>query len=289
MKSTFDYTAAFSRNIGWLTEAEQEFLRHRRIAIAGMGGVGGGHLLTLTRLGIGKFKLADFDTFGIENFNRQAGATLTSIGQPKVEVLAQQALNINPDLELDIFSEGVTEENIGDFLKDVDLYLDGLDFFAVKIRRLVFAACAKLAIPAVTAAPLGMSAAVINFLPSKMTFEEYFRMENLSENEQLIRFFVGLAPARLQQSYLVDPTTIDLLARKGPSTIMGCEMCSGIAASQVLKILLKRGNVFAAPHALQYDAYLNRMAHTWRPFGNRNPLQQLSFAVARRKLLSGSR
>ena len=51
----FAYDAAFSRNIGWVTEAEQATLRRKRIAIAGMGGVGGGHLLTLARLGIGAF------------------------------------------------------------------------------------------------------------------------------------------------------------------------------------------------------------------------------------------
>ena len=49
----FDYHTAFSRNIGWLTQAEQEQLRHTRIAIAGMGGVGGIHLITLARLGVG--------------------------------------------------------------------------------------------------------------------------------------------------------------------------------------------------------------------------------------------
>ena len=48
----FDYATAFSRNIGWLTPQEQESLRSKRVAIAGLGGVGGSHLLTLTRLGI---------------------------------------------------------------------------------------------------------------------------------------------------------------------------------------------------------------------------------------------
>ena len=58
---SFDYHEAFSRNLGWVTETEQEVLRNKRIAIAGMGGVGGSHLLTLTRLGIGAFNLADFE------------------------------------------------------------------------------------------------------------------------------------------------------------------------------------------------------------------------------------
>ena len=57
---SFDYTTAFSRNIGWLTLREQDSLRSKRVAIAGLGGVGGSHLITLTRLGIGAFTIADF-------------------------------------------------------------------------------------------------------------------------------------------------------------------------------------------------------------------------------------
>jgi tRNA A37 threonylcarbamoyladenosine dehydratase len=57
----FSYAQAFDRNIGWVTEPEQQLLRAKRIAIAGLGGVGGAHLLTLARLGIGGFHLADFD------------------------------------------------------------------------------------------------------------------------------------------------------------------------------------------------------------------------------------
>ena len=78
MSTPFTYDLAFSRNIGWVTRDEQHDLRDKRVAIAGMGGVGGSHLLTLTRLGIGGFHLADFDTFELANFNRQAGA-----GSPK--------------------------------------------------------------------------------------------------------------------------------------------------------------------------------------------------------------
>ena len=70
MTNAFNYHQAFSRNIGWVTAEEQELLRHKRVAIAGMGGVGGIHLLTLARLGIGAFHIADFDVFDIVNFNR---------------------------------------------------------------------------------------------------------------------------------------------------------------------------------------------------------------------------
>jgi len=72
MDRTFDYRNAFSRNIGWVTETEQEILKSRRIAIVSLGGVGGSHLLTLTRMGIGRFNISDLDNFELENFNRQA-------------------------------------------------------------------------------------------------------------------------------------------------------------------------------------------------------------------------
>ena len=125
----FDHAEAFSRNIGWLTRQEQDALRHKRVAIAGLGGVGGVHLLTLCRLGIGQFHLADFDRFDLANFNRQAGATVSTLGQSKLDVMIRQAREINPGLEIRGFSDGVTADNLGAFLDGVDLYMDGLDFF----------------------------------------------------------------------------------------------------------------------------------------------------------------
>jgi tRNA A37 threonylcarbamoyladenosine dehydratase len=127
--AAFDYFEAFSRNIGWVTRAEQTALRTKRVAIAGLGGVGGVHLLTLARMGIGKFTLAEFDTFGLHNFNRQVGATMSSIGRPKLDVLVEMALNINPELEIRTFPKGVDEGNLEDFLTGVDVYVDGIDYF----------------------------------------------------------------------------------------------------------------------------------------------------------------
>ncbi|MGH8763920.1 MAG: ThiF family adenylyltransferase [Nitrosospira sp.] len=280
----FTYDEAFSRNIGWLTPPEQEKLRHKRVAIAGLGGVGGVHLLTLCRLGIGKFHLADFDTFDLANFNRQAGATISTLGLGKLEVMIRQARDINPELELKGFANGVTADNLDDFLEGVDIYVDGLDFFAFHARQQVFAACSTKRIPAVTAAPLGMGTAVLNFLPGGMSFNDYFRFDDGPEAEKGLRFLIGLAPAGLHMGYLVDPSKIDLAARKGPSTSMACQLCAGVAATECLKILLGRGPVRAAPKGLHFDAYRNTFALTWRPGGNRNPLQRFAIAHAKRRL-----
>src|SRR3954469_11385769 len=98
MGAPFSYDEAFSRNLGWLTEWEQQALRFKRVAIAGMGGVGGVHLLTFARFGIGAFNIADGDGLELVNFNRQAGARLDTIGRSKVAVMAESALQINPEL-----------------------------------------------------------------------------------------------------------------------------------------------------------------------------------------------
>lgn len=284
MAQDFSYEQAFSRNIGWLTRQEQHSLRGKRIAVAGLGGVGGSHVLTLTRLGVGAFNLADFDSFDLANFNRQAGAMTSTLGRPKSDVLIAMALDINPELSIRVFPSGVTKDNVVDFLTGVDLYIDGLDFFAFGARQTVFAACAAQEVPAVTAAPLGMGAAVLSFLPGSMTFEQYFLFEGKPEPEQAIRFLLGLSPARLQMSYLVDKSSLSFAERRGPSTAMACELCAGLAATEALKILLRRGKVICAPHGYHFDAYRNKLARTWRPFGNNNPLQRLSLAIARRQL-----
>lgn len=280
----FDYQQAFSRNIGWVTPAEQQTLRGKRVAIAGGGGVGGVHLLTLARLGVGRFHIADFDRFDIVNFNRQVGAMMSTLDQPKAEVLARMARDINPELDLRVFPDGVNSGNLDQFLDGVDLYVDALDFFAFDARAQTFAACARLGIPATTAAPLGMGAALLTFLPGRMTFEDYFQWGARDEVEKAVRFVVGLAPAGLHRPYLVVKEAVNFAERRGPSTFMACQLCAGIAATEALKILLGRGKVLAAPWGVQFDAYRNKLARTWRPGGNRHPLHRLAIAIGMRQL-----
>jgi molybdopterin/thiamine biosynthesis adenylyltransferase len=284
MATLFEYDLAFSRNIGWVTEQEQHLLKTKRVAIAGLGGVGSTHLLTLVRLGITKFNLADFDEYACENTNRQAGANTNTYGIKKLDAMVDMALAINPELDIRTFSEGINSENMDDFLLDVDCYVDSLDFFVMDARRLVFKKCAEKSIAATTAAPIGMGTAYLNFLPGKMTFEEYFCLDGCSENEQYLKFFLGLTPSALQQAYLVDPSRLDLANKKGPSTTMGCQLASGVAATQVLKIFLNRGDVLNVPWGLHFDAYCNKFKKTWRPGGNNNPIQKLAFTIAKKRM-----
>lgn len=281
----FDYRTAFTRNVGWVTEQELEVLRGARVAIAGLGGVGGAHLLTLARLGIGAFNISDFDVFELHNMNRQVGASMRHLGEPKARVLAAMAQDINPELDMRVFPDGVREGNLTEFLQGVDVYVDGLDFFAFEARRQVFAAVARAGIPAVTVAPLGMGAALLNFHPERMSFDAYFDLrDGLSDEDLALRFMMGLAPAMLHMGYLADPDAVDLGRQRGPSTPMACDLCAGVMGTEVLKLLLNRGRVVWAPRGVHFDAYRQRLAHTWRPGGNRNPLQRVLIAIARRRL-----
>lgn len=271
----FDYDRAFSRNIGWVTLAEQAQLKSARIAIAGLGGVGGGHLFTLSRLGVGNFNIADFDSFDVHNMNRQAGAFMTSMGQPKIDTVAKLALDINPEMDIRLFPKGVHPDNVDEFLEGVDVYVDGLDFFALPARRMVFAKCREKGIPALTAAPLGMGVAFLYFRPDGMSFEEYFKVDGFDQQEQYARFIAGLSPAMLNRNYLVAPEAVNFLEKRGPSTIMACDLCAGVMGSSVLKVLLNRGKLKSVPWGMQFDAYHQKFKTTWRPFGNAHPLQQL--------------
>jgi molybdopterin/thiamine biosynthesis adenylyltransferase len=279
----FNYQQAFSRNLGWVTEEEQTTLQNKRIAIAGAGGVGGVHLLTLARLGIANFNIADFDDFEIHNFNRQSGAFMSTLNQQKVDVMERMARDINPEADIKSFPKGVFEYNVDEFLEGVDLYVDALDFFALEARKVVFQKCYEKNIPVVTAAPLGMGCAFLCFMPNKMSFEEYFRFEDKkTEDDQLIQFLIGLSPAMLQRPYLVDKTRVSFTEKRGPSTPMAVNLCAGIAGTYALKILLNRGDILCAPYGLHFDAYRNKFVKTWRPFGNAGLIPRIMFQIAKK-------
>jgi len=282
----WSYEAAFSRNLGLVSSLEQEKLRASHVAIAGLGGVGGVHLVTLARLGIGRFTIADPDTFEVGNFNRQMGATTRSVGRSKAEVMAEEARAINPDVEIRVFSEAVTPANVDDFLAGADVYVDGVDFFTIEVRRLLFRKARELGIWGTTAAPLGCSTAWLSFAPNGMSFDSYFDFQDGMETlDQIVAFAVGLAPRATQRSYM-DLTKVDLSARTGPSLGLACQLCSGVTAAEIIKIILGRGRVTTAPGYAQFDAYTGKLCRGRLWWGNRNPWQKMKRFLLKRFLMA---
>jgi len=149
------YKDAFERNIGILTELEQGVLKNSTVAVVGCGGVGGIHIMNLVRTGIGALHIADMEDFEVANFQRQAGASVDTIGLNKAAVMKGMALAVNPHLNIKVFEEGVTDANMDEFLLGADVLVDGIDFFAFYMRRKVFNKAREKGMYTVTAGPLG--------------------------------------------------------------------------------------------------------------------------------------
>jgi molybdopterin/thiamine biosynthesis adenylyltransferase len=242
-------------------------------AWAGSGGV---HLITLARTGIGKFHIADFDTFEPANVNRQFGATVPDFGREKLTVMKEQALAVNPFLDLTLFEEGIHDDNMDAFLDGVDVVVDGLDFFNFDIRRLLFNTAREKGIYVVTAAPLGFSSALLVFAPDKgMRFDEYFDITiGMKPEDQYLAFAMGLAPRPTHIKYM-DLKKVDLDSKAGPSLNIACQISSGMAAAEAVKIILNKGKIKPVPHYVQYDPYLQKLRKSRLFMGNKNPWQKV--------------
>ena len=251
-----------------------------------MGGVGGIHAVTLARFGFSRFKISDMDVFEVGNFNRQTGAAMSTVGKPKTEVMKNILLDINPEASVEIFDQGVSQNNLEEFLTGVDLLVDGLDVFAIDARIESYRAAYRLGVPMITAAPVGFGTSFMAFNPSGVSADYYFGFENesLSSNEKILRFLAGMTPKPFHGRYLAHPESVDLPRKKIPSTPVGCALASGVLCTNAVKILLNRGKVIWAPRGLQFDAYLNSYRTFWRPWGNKNPLKQILMYLIRKKM-----
>jgi molybdopterin/thiamine biosynthesis adenylyltransferase len=274
----YSYEEAYSRNKGLLTLDEQKKLREFVIAIPGMGGVGGAHLIALVRQGFEKFKIADFDVYDIKNFNRQFGARMDTLGRNKAEVMREEALKINPNCSIEIFPAGISPDNMDQFLDGVDLGVDGLDVFVFDIRRTFFMKAHQKGIPVVTAGPIGFGSAYLIFMPEGPTFDQYFAVsDEMPEMKKLSSFFLGLMPGMLQAVYMRE---VNLKAKLPPSSISGVNLASGIVNTLALKILLKKGKIYPVPYSHQFDVMRNKYVRKRLWFGNHGPWQKIKIYIA---------
>ncbi len=273
----------FSRNIGLLSEQEQEQLLLSRVSVVGAGGVGGLHILTLARLGLGKFNIADPDTFEAANVSRQFGAANSTYGRNKAEVLAEMIKDINPQAEVTTFTEGVTEQNLDEFLGDARVLVDGIDFFEFTTRRKIFIAARKKGIYAVTCAPLGFGSTLQTFSPDGMDFDTYFGTnEHRPYEKNLAAFAAGLAPNPYHISYL-DISKVRMTEKKGPAVAPACTLAASLLATEVVKIITGSHKVYAVPHYIQIDMYKRKLKKGYLWLGGNNPLQKLKTEIIFRK------
>lgn len=282
----FDYVTAFQRNRGFLSPSEQEKLRTARVAVAGLGGTGGAQVHALCRLGIGAFNLADPDTFELVNFNRQIGATMQTLGRRKTAIMDEVVRGINPDADVRLFESGIGPENIAEFLADVDVIVDSLDFYCFKERFLLYRNARERGIWVLTSPPLGFGFTLLIFDPKGMSFEDYFGFEEgMDEFELSVSLLAGIAPKPWLMRYLhrggLDPSSHRL-----PSVGAAPFMIAGVIATEVMNLIVGKQPNLAVPDIIQFDALLRRFRRARYRWGMRGPLQRFKKILLRRQLMN---
>ena len=165
-----DYGTLFARNLGVLTETEQERIRKTRVLIVGDSGSGETLATALARCGFERITIAGAARYVPEDMNRQIGCFTDTMGRLKGEVAAEAILQINPGAEVTVYPTLPTEEEIPALVAESDLVIPAVDDLPYSI--LVFRACRSLGKPAVLCLPAGALGWVSSFTPESTTIEE---------------------------------------------------------------------------------------------------------------------
>ena len=128
----------FARTALLLGEEGVERLERARVAVFGIGGVGGYTVEALARSGVGHFLLVDSDRVALSNLNRQIIATLDTVGRYKTQVMKERILSINPDAEVETRECFFLPENAEEFdFSDLDYVVDAVDTVTAKLELIL--------------------------------------------------------------------------------------------------------------------------------------------------------
>ena len=126
----------FSRTQLLIGEEAIQKLAKSRVAVFGIGGVGGYVCEALVRSGVGAFDLVDDDKVCLTNLNRQIIATCKTVGKYKVEVMKERMLEINHDVDVRTYQCFFLPENADDFpFEEYDYIVDAVDTVTAKLER----------------------------------------------------------------------------------------------------------------------------------------------------------
>lgn len=164
------YEASFTRNIGVISEVEQERLRNSHVTVVGAGGVGGITLIQLARMGVGAIHVIDKDIFEASNMNRQMLSSVSCLGKEKAAVARDVLLDINPSINIRVTEQFVTEENAFNLLKNTDVVIDATDNLVS--RAIIHRTAYALGIPSVwIAVTPPFRGGVMSLTPKSLPYE----------------------------------------------------------------------------------------------------------------------
>ena len=153
----------YARNIGTLGMAGQLRVLESKVAVFGLGGLGGFIAELLARLGVGRLVLVDGDRFSDDNLNRQTLSSTENLGEPKAEAAAGRIAAINPSVDTEVHCRRVGREEMEKVLDGCDVAMDALD--NVPSRLELEKACAARGIPLVHGAIAGLAGQVMTVFP----------------------------------------------------------------------------------------------------------------------------
>lgn len=278
------YNKLFQRNVGILTDSEQDVLKTARVGVAGVGGIGGQTFINLARMGIENFNLADIDSFDHSNTNRQIGATQNTIGKTKVAVMTSMAKDINPGVNINAFNDGIQKENVDLFVSQSDIIIDSLDFFCHTARELLYESCSRAQKTVILSAPLGFSATLHSFSKSSMSAKDFFSWnDGMDKFEKMIHFVVGIAPKGLHLKYLNFDKDKLVKSGTGPSISFSCGLGAAMLSGEVFMALLNRRILFEAPYFTQFDLFQGKYIRRKLYWGNKGPIQKIKIYLAKKQ------
>jgi tRNA threonylcarbamoyladenosine dehydratase len=139
----------FSRNELAVGKEGMEIMKNSTVAVLGVGGVGSFAAEALARSGVGRLILVDKDDVDVTNINRQLIALLSTIGQPKVDIMKERIKDINPDCEVIALKIFYTEDTYEEFFNyNLDFVVDASDTIVYKIH--LMKECLKRNIPIIS-------------------------------------------------------------------------------------------------------------------------------------------
>ena len=258
------YERIFSRNIGILTESEQDKLRDSTIAIAGAGGVGGLLAERLVRCGVGHLKIIDPEAFEETNLNRQFSSSMVNLGKNKAEAVFMQIKDINPEANIYYNKSGIkTESDAHLLVHDCDLVVDEMDFGLFKESILLQRVARQRGVYYIFTSAIGFGALIAIFDPEGWTLEEY---NNLPRDIDLNDVDQPTVPLERICPVIPSYFTGDIMQemadvmqeivsgeRPGPVISIGAGLASMLAASEAVNIIIRRRDIATAPKYTYID------------------------------------
>lgn len=163
----------YDRSIGTITIEEQALLASKSVCVVGCGGLGGGVIENLTRMGVGELTVVDGDVFDESNLNRQVLSNEGNLGRSKALEAAEQMTHINSEITIIAIEDLLNEDNAADIINGCDVVVDALD--NVTARLTLEDACEKEKIPLVHGAISGWNGQVGVVMPGSRILHEIYQ------------------------------------------------------------------------------------------------------------------